>query len=192
MSWTSPVTIAMLTTGFTLFGVFLMIEWRFAKLPLLPARLFSNGRSTNILIAINVIVGWIYWGNLFVLPLYFQNVRGASPPGAGILMLPMVVAHGLTSALSGILISLSGHYKPVIVTGAFCWLLAAVGKLYFDQETAVWTIVLVGILDGVGVGCSMQPGKYRACTSPGLLLRRSLAHRPFSSSCWSLCGIGCR
>lgn len=153
------MTIGMLVAGITLFGIFLMIEWRFAKLPLLPAQLFSYGRSTNILISINVPIGWIYWGNLFVLPLYLQNVRGASPSQAGILLLPMVIAHGLTSALTGILISVCGHYKPIIVTGAICWAVAAVAKLYYDQETAIWRVIAVGILDGIGVGCSLQPGR---------------------------------
>lgn len=159
MSWTSPVTIGMLVTGFALFGVFLIIEWGSAKLPLLPARLFSYGYSTNILIGINVLVGWIYWGNLFILPLYFQNVRGASPSQAGILLLPMVIAHGLTSALTGILISACGHYKPIIVTGAVCWALAAAAKLFYGHETPIWQMIVVGFLDGVGVGCSLQPGK---------------------------------
>ncbi|KAJ6184690.1 efflux pump antibiotic resistance protein [Penicillium mononematosum] len=155
--WTSPVTIGMLITGVTLFLVFLMVEWRFAKFPLLPARLFSYGRSTNILISINVLIGWIYWGNLFILPLYLQHVRGASPSEAGVLLLPLVIAHGLTSALTGILISIFGHYKPILVTGAVCWTLGGVAKFYYDQETAIWRIVVVGILDGVGVGCSLQP-----------------------------------
>jgi hypothetical protein len=165
MSWTSPVTIGMLIAGVTLFGVFLTVEWRFAQLPLLPAQLFSYGHSTNILISINVLIGWIYWGNLFVLPLYLQSVRGASPSQAGVLLLPMVIAHGLTSALTGILVSVSRHYKPIIVTGAVCWALAAVAKLYYDQETAIWRIIVVGILDGVGVGCSLQPGKCFPWTS---------------------------
>ncbi|KAI1745723.1 putative efflux pump antibiotic resistance protein [Xylaria scruposa] len=157
MSWSSPVTLGMVVVGATLLGVFLAVEWRFAKLPLLPARLFTYGRSTNILIFINVLIGWIYWGNLFILPLYLQNVRGASPSRAGLLILSMTIAHGMTSALTGILISLFGHYKPIIVTGAVCWSLAAVAKLYYDQNTPIWSIIAVGILDGVGVGCSLQP-----------------------------------
>lgn len=172
MSWTSPVTIGMLIAGVTLFGVFLTVEWRFANLPLLPARLFNYGRSTNILISINVLIGWIYWGNLLILPLYLQNVRRASPSQAGVLLLPLVIAHGVMSALTGVLISLSGHYKPIIVTGAVCWALAAVSKLFYDQETAIWRIVVVGILDGVGVGCSLQPGKSFAF--PRLLLNAFL------------------
>lgn len=161
-----------------------MIEWRFAKLPLLPAQLFHYGYSTNILIFINILIGWIYWGNLFVLPLYLQNVRGSSPSEAGILLLPMVIAHGLTSALTGILISFMGHYKPIIVTGAICWALAAVAKLYYDQETAVWIIIVVGILDGIGVGCSLQPGKYHASFSS-----HASANKHIFSPSWSLRGI---
>jgi cyanate permease len=150
----------MLLTGVALLIIFLTIEWRYAKLPILPISLFRYGRSANILVFINILIGWIYWGNLFVLPLYLQSVRGASPSEAGLLLLPMVMAHGITSALSGILISMSGHYKPIIVTGAFCWVIAAIAKLFYDQGTAIWKIAIVGIFDGVGVGCSLQPGKH--------------------------------
>ncbi|KAI0123696.1 putative efflux pump antibiotic resistance protein [Xylariales sp. AK1849] len=157
ISWDSPATIGMLVAGGILFGAFLTVEWRFAKLPLLPAQLFYYGRSTNILIYVNVLIGWIYWGNLFVLPLYLQNVRGSSPAQAGVLILPMVITHGLTSGLTGIVISMFGHYKPIIVTGAVCWALASVEKMHFDQATPIWKIVVVGVFDGVGVGCSLQP-----------------------------------
>ncbi|OJJ78606.1 uncharacterized protein ASPGLDRAFT_1510642 [Aspergillus glaucus CBS 516.65] len=129
MSWTSPLTISMLIAGVTLFGVFLAIEWRFADLPLLPARLFQYNRSTNILI----------------------------PAQAGVLMLTMVITHGLTSGLTGVLISTLGHYKPVIVTGALCWALGALAKMQYDQATSIWQIMVVGVFDGIGVGCSLQP-----------------------------------
>ncbi|EJP63208.1 efflux pump antibiotic resistance protein [Beauveria bassiana ARSEF 2860] len=83
---------------------------------------------------------------------------GASPARAGTLLLPMVVAHGLTSALTGIIISATGRYKPVIVFGAFCWVSAALGKLFLNQTSEIWKVALVGVLDGLGVGCSLQPG----------------------------------
>ncbi|KAK4161178.1 major facilitator superfamily transporter [Cladorrhinum sp. PSN259] len=158
MSWASPVAVSMLIAGTVLFGVFLAIEWRFARLPLLPARLFQYNRSTNILIGANILIGWIYWGNLFLVPLYLQNARGSSPSQAGVLMLPMVVTHGLTSGLTGVIIYILGRYKPVIVAGAVCWVLGALLKVtHYHEATPTWQIVVVGILDGVGVGCSLQP-----------------------------------
>ncbi|KAK6540821.1 hypothetical protein TWF694_008209 [Orbilia ellipsospora] len=156
-SCTSPAAVSMFTAGVTLFAIFLVIEWRFAKLPLLPAQLFLYNRSTNILLGSNIFIGWIYWGNLFVLPLYLQNVRGSSPAQAGVLMLPMVITHGLTSGLTGVLISLLGNYKPIILTGAICWTLGALAKTYFNQVTPIWQIIIIGVFDGVGVGCSLQP-----------------------------------
>jgi hypothetical protein len=148
----------MFIAGGVLLSVFLVIEFRFAKLPLMPARLFCYGHSTNILIFANILIGWIFWGNMFVLPLYLQNVRGLSPSQAGALMLPMVITHGLTSSLTGILISVIGRYKIVIVIGAACWVLAAIEKMHFHQATPFWEIIVVGVFDGISVGCSLQPG----------------------------------
>lgn len=148
----------MLIAGGVLLGIFLAVEFRFAKLPLLPARLFRYGLSTNILIFVNILIGWIFWGTMFALPLYLQNVRRLNPTQAGVLMLPMVITHGLTSGLTGILISTIGRYKPIIVTGAACWILAAIGKMKYHQTTPTWEIIVIGVFDGVGVGCSLQPG----------------------------------
>ncbi|KAI8948462.1 putative efflux pump antibiotic resistance protein [Xylaria longipes] len=144
MSCSSPVTVGMLIAGVMLLGAFVVVEWRLAKLPLMPSRLFRYGRSTNILVYVNISIGWIYWG------IY-------SPAQAGILMLPMVITHGLTSGLAGILISTYGSYKPIIVTGAICWALAAIEKMHYDQATPISKIAVVGVCDGIAVGCSLQP-----------------------------------
>ena len=144
----------MFTASGVLFCIFFVVQNRLAKLPMLPAKLFQYGRSTNTLIFINIFIGWVYWGNLFCIPLYLQNIHGLSPAQAGLFILPMVIAHGLTSGLTGIIISVCSHYKPVIITGAVCWLVGAIAKLKYDQSTPRWILVVVGIFDGVGVLCS--------------------------------------
>jgi MFS family permease len=158
LAWDSPLLVCMLIASVVHFSIFFAVEFSWAKLPMLPKHLFQYGRSTNILIFDNILIGWIYWGNLFITPLYLQNIRSYSPGRAGILILPMVVAHGLTSALTGIIISACGRYKPVIVTGAVSWAIAAIMKLSFDQDTPIWLFMIVCVFDGVGVGCSLQPG----------------------------------
>ncbi|KAJ5205355.1 Major facilitator superfamily domain general substrate transporter [Penicillium cf. griseofulvum] len=157
LAWNSPILIAMLVASAVLFGTFFVVEFRWAKLPMLPKHLFGYGRSTNILILGNILIGWIFWGNLFITPLYLQNIRAYSPGQAGLFILPMVVAHGLTSALTGIIISACGRYKVVIVTGAVSWAIAAVVKLHYNQHTPMWLFMIVCVFDGVGVGCSLQP-----------------------------------
>lgn len=129
-------------------------------------RLFQYSISTNILIAINILIGWLFWGNLFYIPLYLQVVRGFSPSMAGSLILPMVIAHGATSCLSGIVMSMCGRYVPVISFGALLWTIGAGVKVTFGRETPIWLVSTVGVLEGVGVGCSLQPGWF--CPFPSL------------------------
>lgn len=120
--------------------------------------LFKYGRSTNILLAANIFIGWVFWANLFYMPLYLQNVRG-SPAVAGSYILPMVIVHGATSGLTGILEASLGHYMPIIRTGVGLWAVAACVKtVFYDQTSPVWIIFVIGIFEGFWVGCCLQPG----------------------------------
>jgi cyanate permease len=123
-----------------------------------PVNLFQSSRSTNILLAVNLIIGWVFWSNLFYIPLYFQIIRGWSPSIAGSMILPMVISHGATSGLTGILVAALGHYMPIIHAGTALWMVGAISKAYFGKDTPVWAIFVFGALEGVGVGCSLQPG----------------------------------
>ncbi|KAB8261011.1 major facilitator superfamily domain-containing protein [Aspergillus pseudonomiae] len=129
----------------------------FAQYAVHPLRVFKYNYSTNILLFANIVIGWVFWGNLFYIPLYFQNVRGWSPGTSGSLILPMVIAHGITSGLSGLIISWTGRYKVVISTGVGMWMLAAAAKSFYTRQTALWILELGGIFEGIGVGCSFQP-----------------------------------
>ncbi|KAJ5672645.1 hypothetical protein N7507_001772 [Penicillium longicatenatum] len=157
LTWDSPIIIGMLVSGILFFATFVFIEWRLVQLPILPMRLFRYNRSTNILLAMNILIGWVFWGNLFYLPLYFQTVRGLSPATAGSFILPMVIAHGITSGLSGVIMSLTGFYKPVISTGAALWALGAILKSTYGIATPTSLFFATGILEGIGVGCQLQP-----------------------------------
>jgi hypothetical protein len=126
----------------------------------ITVRFFQCGASANILIASNFILGWMFWGNLFYLPLYMQVVRGWPPTLAGSYMLPMVIAHGVFSWLSGILVSRWGRYVLVISGGVALWVLGLAWKSTFGVDTPVWMIWVRGIFEGVGVGCTMQTSMY--------------------------------
>jgi len=90
------------------------------------------------------------------IPLYFQNIQGMGPTTAGSLLLPLVIAHGCTSGLSGVVISLSGRYKPVISGGAFLWTIGAIAKIFYNQSTPTWIFLAIGIFEGIGVGCGQS------------------------------------
>jgi len=76
----------------------------------------------------------------------------------------MVIAHGTFSGLSGVVVSYTGHYNHVIISGAAVWTIAASAKMFYNQATPDWAFVLVGAMEGFGIGFCLQPGKfYRVC-----------------------------
>lgn len=100
--------------------------------------------------------GFVYWGNLFYLPVYFQNVLGYDPILSGAMILPLVFSHGVGSLISGQIISRTGHYNPVIIFSQFVWTIGVGLQSLYTPHTPIWTICVVGFVQGIGIGGSFQ------------------------------------
>ena len=122
-------------------------------------RLFQNGFTANVLLLQSFLIGWVFWANLFYLPLYFQNVRGWSPSRSGVLIVPMTIAHGVFSAISGHTVSRLGHFKRIILVGNAVWTIGLGCQIAYGLSTPVWAVVVVGLANGFGVGLTLQPGQ---------------------------------
>ena len=85
---------------------------RRAEEPVLPPKLMRN-RVFVVGGTLSLIVGFAMFGSITFLPLYFQTVDGATPTGAGLRLLPMMVGLLMMSILSGQLISRRGRYRVV-------------------------------------------------------------------------------
>ncbi|TGO43701.1 hypothetical protein BOTNAR_1407g00010 [Botryotinia narcissicola] len=156
-AWDSALVIAMLTIGVVTFAVFLAVEWKVAKLPIMPIHLFRNGLSCNILLVQNVLYGIVFWGNLFYMPIYLVNVRGYTAIMAGAIIMPMAGSQGLGSILSGLIISHTKRYNPVMVVGQWMWALLLIPQAFYSRTTPIWAICVVGFFQGLGTGCCFQP-----------------------------------
>ncbi|KAM5463902.1 hypothetical protein MauCBS54593_007347 [Microsporum audouinii] len=55
---------------------------------------------------------------LYYIPIYFQVVKDASPSQAGVYNLPLLISCGVGSLLAGTLVSLTGHYVPLMLWAA--------------------------------------------------------------------------
>ncbi|TGO44569.1 hypothetical protein BCON_0495g00010 [Botryotinia convoluta] len=156
-AWNSSLVIAMLAIGVVTFAVFLAVEWKVAKLPIMPIHLFRNGLSCNILLVQNVLYGIVFWGNLFYMPIYLVNVRGYTAIMAGAIIMPMAGSQGLGSILSGLIISHTKRYNPVMVLGQWVWALLLIPQAFYSRTTPIWAICVVGFFQGLGTGCCFQP-----------------------------------
>ena len=152
--WASPQVIIMAAAGVVLLVAFVLVERRAAE-PVLPLRLFAN-RVFSVCSAVGFVVGFAMFGAITYLPQYMQVVRGASPTGSGLELLPLMAGLLLTSMLSGIMISRWGRYKifPIVGTAlmtAGMYLLSLLGVATGTLASSVYMFVL-----GVGIGAVMQ------------------------------------
>jgi EmrB/QacA subfamily drug resistance transporter len=138
-----------------LIGFVLAERWIGAD-ALLPLRLFRNGVFT-VTSAVCVIVGMGMFGGLVLIPLYLQIVKGASPTGAGLLMLPLMGGITVGSVVSGQLISRTGRYKilPVVGTGMLTAALLLL-SLRVGVGTSLWEVDIYMALFGLGLGGCLQ------------------------------------
>ncbi|KAE9976787.1 hypothetical protein BLS_001855 [Venturia inaequalis] len=157
-AWNSSLVISMLVIGVFIFAVFLAVEWKVAKLPIMPLHLFRNGLSCNILLIQNVFFGIVFWGNLFYMPIYLVNVRGYTSIVAGAIIVPMVGCQGLGSIISGQIISRTKRYNPCMILGQWLWALLLIPQAFYSRTTPVWAICVVGLFQGLGTGLCFQPG----------------------------------
>lgn len=109
LPWNSAVTIAFLTVGTVFTAAFVMVEWKFARLPMMPLWLFSS-LSRSTLLAQNFLFGFVWQADLYFLPIYYQDVCGFAPIKSAYLTLPLLLAQSVAGVCSGAAMSWTARY----------------------------------------------------------------------------------
>lgn len=105
----------------------------------------------------NFLIGIVFYSLLYYLPIYYQTVRQMSLLDSAALIVPLVIAQAIASALSGQYISHFGRYWEVILTGYVCWVIGTSLHCIFSRDIPAVGIVFVLIVEGFGVGLVFQP-----------------------------------
>jgi DHA2 family methylenomycin A resistance protein-like MFS transporter len=95
------------------FAVFLVLEARRPH-PVVPLGLFRAPAVTASVLAGSA-VSFAFVGMVFVLSLFFQQVRGLSPMGAGVMFVPMTVLISTVNVVSGRLTNRFGPRLPMLL-----------------------------------------------------------------------------
>jgi EmrB/QacA subfamily drug resistance transporter len=152
--WASAQVIGVGVLGVVLLAGFAVVERRAAE-PVLPPALWRD-RVFVSAGALSLIVGFGMFGTLTFLPLYFQTVNGASPTGAGLHLVPLMLGLLVTSIGSGQLIARTGRYRafPIAGTAVMALGMALLSMLDVDTSTAGASLYLLVL--GMGLGLVMQ------------------------------------
>jgi EmrB/QacA subfamily drug resistance transporter len=152
-----PITVwSLIITGLVVFGVFVVWQSVNRREPLVPLSLFGDRNFSMANVAITT-VGFAITAMAFPLMLYAQVVRGLSPTGAALLLVPMAVISGVLAPFVGRLVD---RVHPRYVAGvgllAFPVSLAWLSQVMTPQA-ATWELLLPIALLGVANGFTWSP-----------------------------------
>jgi EmrB/QacA subfamily drug resistance transporter len=152
--WGSVRTLAAIAAGLVILAVFINVERRIAR-PMLDVRLFRNPRFTaasgSITIAFLILGGFT-----FLITQYFQFIKGYSPLGTGIRLLPVATAIAV-AALVGTRLAVRIGNKAVVATGLSLWGVTMLWIATNDASTTYVIIVGQMLVGGGGLGLITAP-----------------------------------
>lgn len=153
--WLSAAVLAPIFIGLALLGLFIVVEWKLVRLPLIPLRIF---RSTHVAAGFmtSFFSGVMSFATLYYLPTYFQVVRGDSPIRSGLLLLPLVVIQVISSFGAGLLVSKFADYYWNLVVGFAMWSIGLGLLSTVDASTSIAKLVGYQLFNGVGAGQTFQ------------------------------------
>jgi len=154
--WGAGSTIGLLAVGLALLVVFIAIEGRFAKAPLMPLRIYAS-RTLSAANVVVLFVGAASFGMWFFVSLYLQEVLGYSPIKAGLAFLPMTLCIVAGSVIASRSVLKIGA-KPMLIAGM---LAQTVGLLLFTRVAVngdyVSNMMIPSLLVAIGIPLSFVP-----------------------------------
>ncbi|MBV8993703.1 MAG: MFS transporter [Pseudonocardiales bacterium] len=129
-------------------AAFIAIERR-VQHPMLPLRLFRDATFTGGNV-VGLLINLGFYGELFVINLYFQQVLGYSALVAGLALLPQMGVVAAASALSGWYTARAGGPRPTMLIGLVTGGAGLLGLIVVGAHTPY--LLLVGPLVAAGFG----------------------------------------
>jgi EmrB/QacA subfamily drug resistance transporter len=143
-----------LAAGLVLLATFIVHALR-DRAPLLDLRLFRvSSFSTST--ALMFLSGFVLYGALLLVPLYFQDVRGHDPLWTGLLLAPQGIGVLLSRGVAG---SLTDRIGPrwVVTTGLALAVASTLPFALADAGTSEWVLAAALVVRGFGLGAVTLP-----------------------------------
>lgn len=142
--------VAWLVTGAVLLAGFV---WRALRTPdpLIDLRLFGT-RTFTAGTTLMFLSGLAFFGVLFLLPLFYQQLRGASVIATGLLLAPQGIG-SLLARVTGPLVDRFGP-RPVVLASIGLTALGTVPFTLADEHTSEWLLAPALVVLGVGLSAA--------------------------------------
>jgi EmrB/QacA subfamily drug resistance transporter len=155
-SWGSAEVLIPVALGVLLIGVFLFLQARVSKAPLVPLGIFRSRNVAGGNIVMLLMFGALF-GSWYFETLYMQHVLGYSPLRAGLAFLPQTLLIAAGAQVTSRLVPRFGP-RPLIVVGS---LVAAAGLAWLTfitpDSTFLTNLLIPFVLIGLGMGLAVTP-----------------------------------
>lgn len=140
VGWTSGPVLAAAVIAVASLSAFRAVEARHPR-PMVPLGMLSD-REVTVPLLVGFAVNAAFYGGIFLLGLYYQQLRGMSGIEAGLMFVPMSAVVTATNLVSPRLAERIGR-RPVIVAGQAVFAAAMLAMLPLAAHTAVWLVLLL-------------------------------------------------
>ena len=138
----------------TAFLVFLAAVWDNPQ-PVLPLRLFRSPEF-SLTIVLSFLRSAGFFGSLFMLPIFLQNVQGRDTIDVGLMLIPGAVGVAIFMPFAGMITDHFGARWPTV-----CGVLILAYSLFvyhgLDPLWARWPVIWPQIMRGIGITLLMTP-----------------------------------
>jgi EmrB/QacA subfamily drug resistance transporter len=152
--WTTPGVLIPLIGGLVLLAVFVWLQRR-SQHPALDVSLFRNPAFSAAAVALGLNF-FALQGATFYLVYYLQGALGYSPLQSGAALIPVALGMAVMGPRSSTLADRFGA-KAVCGTGFLLIALSFAGFQLLDQDAAVWLLLGILTVQGIGMGSVMAP-----------------------------------
>ncbi|KAL5611657.1 hypothetical protein BROUX41_000763 [Berkeleyomyces rouxiae] len=171
--WDSATVICLLVFGVVIVVLFVIVEWKIAKYPVIPLRIFK-AMGNEAALSISFFHAFVFQAGAYWLPMYFQGAKGHTSLQSGYYLLPFILSLAICSTMSGLLIKKTGQYKAIIIS---CMAIMTLGFGLFidlDEKSSLVKVILYQLIGGIGVGPNFQ--------APLIALQTNIAPRDIASA----------
>ncbi|KXN73099.1 MFS general substrate transporter [Conidiobolus coronatus NRRL 28638] len=153
--WNSWQVITILCMGGVLLILFVYIENKIAKDPIISPKLFN--KNNNLALLVSFVTGIQVLGYIYHYPKLLQGVHSVTPTSSGIYLLPFTQSIAVASIISGFITQRTGWY---LIQGRLGGLLLAGGTIVWIffitlEPKFVAHFIILGVV-GIGTGLMNQ------------------------------------
>lgn len=159
-AWLSPQIIGLLVgalVALTLLLIYCARQERRGREPIIEPSLFrASVRIFDVALLVTTVAYIALVGSSYFIPFFIQCIVGASATESGLILIPTMLTAIVGSMAAGALISSTGRYKWIALTGTVLSIIGTILLVRLNTTSSYLDVILGTVIQGLGIGVGMS------------------------------------